>query len=263
MKINVIKTPAVCKFMTTAMLVTATLGGAKTIAAPKPMPTQTELMSPAVSQAVQAYSAQTGTYSSQRNTKLDEKYIALGKASPYPFDVEKEKSEIADLYKDLGTFGATFVLQNEVNLKSLDKMVNNMILGAEYWSTGNKVFNLTTNLKDWYLKQYEPYVYGKASNLTSKKASAEEYSKLIDGIARESFSDANFEYYNNSVKEFKAKQTGSNIQKAADLVAYKSYLLSYMCVYTTMKQLGIDQAWGMGDLDKVFAKEAKPSPVNK
>lgn len=268
MKINAIKTPVARKIMTTAMIVAATLGGTKVMANPskaqEPMPVQTELMSSSTAQAAQAYSAQAGTYSSQRNTKLDEKYIALGKASPYPFDVEKEKAEMADLYKNLGTFGASFVLQNEINLKALDDMCTNMYEHADYWSveTGNKIYDLNDKMKVWYVDQYEPAIYGRASDLTSKKASAEEYSKLIDGLARESFSDANMEYYNNSVKEFKTKQTGSQVQKAADLVAYKSYLLSYMCVYTTMKQLGYDKAWGMGDLDEVFAKKAKPSPVN-
>ena len=89
----------------------------------------------------------------------------------YLYDnVEKEKAEMAELYQKLGTFGASFVLQNEINLSALDKMINEMILGAEHWSseTGKKVFELTDKLKVWYVKQYEPFLYGFAVIISRK-----------------------------------------------------------------------------------------------
>ena len=157
MKINVIKTPAARKFMSIAMLTAATLGGAKAMANPNKtqdvLPIQSELMSPLTAEALQAYSAQAGTYSSQRNTKLDEKYIALGKASPYVFDVEKEKAEIADLYKELGSFGASFVLQNEKSDSEDEEILVEMKNVNVGWDGRLVLENL-----NWTLKKHEHWL---------------------------------------------------------------------------------------------------------
>lgn len=192
----------------------------------------------------------------EHNVKLDER-VSNENISP---------EQINNLYKELGTYGATIELQRLKNgyvTNVVHPMLNNLS-DSQFWDVYDNCFSKFPAAVQEYIAETKAKT---AAELYNKKGvpSAKECSDYIEKqiLDDNSLSQSDYNKYKKDIKRFKKAQ-GNVItnQSVAELIAYKQYKLDSLAYRKMLDKFGFlknDEVKKLFEKDG-FPKYASPKP---